>query len=268
MSHTSPPIPSSSLSQVGVLPARYASTRFPGKPLIDIAGKPMIIRTYEQACKAKTLDAVVVATDDDRIADVCRAAGALIVMTDPDCPNGTERCNEAVKSLGGRYDIVINIQGDEPLIDPDTIDDVVQALKDSPDAVYSTAATPLGHHEVSLRQRVKVVRDCNGYAIYFSRGVIPHNKDGTIKPYPPPFEEKPYLLHLGIQAYDRDFLDVYASLPATPLQLMEDLEQLKVMEHGYRMKVVVVDHSAHGVDMPEDVASIEAKIRDSGGLYD
>lgn len=220
----------------------------------------MILHTYEQALKSKALDAVVIATDDDRIAEVCRAAGASVVMTNPNCANGTERCDEAVNALKDQYDIVINIQGDEPMIDPETIDAVVQALKDSPDAVYSTAATPLAPDEVKLRQRVKVVTDIHGYAIYFSRGVIPHNKEGHVKDYPAPFADKPYLLHLGIQAYDRAFLTAYASLPSTPLQLMEDLEQLKVLEHGYKMRVVVVNESAHGVDVPDDVHSIEAKM--------
>ncbi|GAB4822245.1 hypothetical protein N2152v2_009291 [Parachlorella kessleri] len=224
----------------------------------------MILRTYEQACKAKTLDLVIVATDDERIADACRKAGATVVMTDPDCANGTERCEEAVSKLEQHFDIVINIQGDEPLIDPATIDAVVTALQDSPDAVYSTACTPLPDDEVPLRQRVKCVADQQGYAIYFSRGVIPHNKDGLVRRYPMPFEDLPYLLHLGLQCYDRAFLTRYCKMPPTPLMLMEDLEQLKVLENGYRMKVVVVEHSAHGVDLPEDVASLEAIMRAPG----
>ncbi|EFN50970.1 hypothetical protein CHLNCDRAFT_33280 [Chlorella variabilis] len=243
---------------VGVLPARYQSSRFPGKPLVPILGKPMILRTYEQACKAQTLDAVVVATDDERIAEACRAAGAQAVMTHPDCPNGTERCEEAVSKLSKQYDIVLNIQGDEPLIEPEVIDAVVRALQESPDAVYSTACTPLAHSEVELRQRVKCITDTSGYAIYFSRGVLPSNKDGEVRSYPAPWHDKPYLLHLGLQCYDRAFLRQYCKMAATPLQMMEDLEQLKILENGYRMKVVVVDHSAHGVDLPEDVASIEA----------
>ncbi|KAL4855737.1 3-deoxy-manno-octulosonate cytidylyltransferase [Chlorella vulgaris] len=249
---------------LGVLPARYQSSRFPGKPLMPILGKAMILRTYEQACKATTLDAVVVATDDERIAEVCRAAGAQVVMTNPDCPNGTERCEEAVSKLGKHYDLVVNIQGDEPLIEPECIDAVVRALQESPDAVYSTACTPLAHAEVPLRQRVKCVTDVNGYAIYFSRGVLPYNKDGEIREYPTPWHDRPYLLHLGLQCYDRSFLRQYCKMPATPLQMMEDLEQLKILENGYRMKVVVVDHSAHGVDLPEDVESIEAVMRQHG----
>lgn len=246
---------------VGVLPARYQSSRFPGKPLVPILGKPMILRTYEQACKAKTLDAVVIATDDERIAEVCRAAGARVVMTSPDCANGTERCEEAVSKLSRKYDIVVNVQGDEPLIEPEIIDAVVQALQQSPDAVYSTACTPLAHDEVKLRQRVKCITDVDGYAMYFSRGMLPHNKEGEVRNYPTPWHDKPYLLHLGLQCYDRAFLRHYCTLPPTPLQMMEDLEQLKVLENGYKIKVVIVDHSAHGVDMPEDVASIEELMR-------
>ncbi|KAK2077217.1 hypothetical protein QBZ16_004851 [Prototheca wickerhamii] len=253
------------LDPVGVLPARYESSRFPGKPLVPILGVPMILRTYEQAKKAKTLDTVVVATDDERIASLCREHGALVAMTDPDCPNGTERCEQAVAALPGKYDIVINIQGDEPLIEPETIDAVVRALQDSPDAVYSTAATPMAHEEVPLRQRVKVVTDTQGYAVYFSRGVLPHNKDGAVRSYPAPWQDKPYLLHLGIQCYDRAFLKKYCKMPATPLMAMEDLEQLKVLENGFRMKVVEVEHSAHGVDLPEDVASIEKILRELEG---
>mmetsp|Transcript_18628 Transcript_18628/g.60743 ORF Transcript_18628/g.60743 Transcript_18628/m.60743 type:complete len:283 (-) Transcript_18628:279-1127(-) len=243
---------------LGVIPARYASSRFPGKPLVMIAGKPMIQRTYEQACKAGNLDRVVVATDDERIAEACAKFGADVVMTSVECPNGTERCNEAASKLKERYDIVVNIQGDEPLIEPEIIDDVVQSLKDTPDAVYSTPCTPLKKEEVKMLGRVKCITDLNGYAIYFSRGMIPHNKKGEVK------DDFEYKLHLGLQCYDRDFLKIYGSLPATPLQLQEDLEQLKVIENGYKIKVIMANHCAHGVDEPEDVASIEKVIRDLG----
>ena len=149
----------------------------------------------------------------------CREHGAEIVMMSVDCPNGTERCNEAVSKLSESYDIVVNIQGDEPLIEPEIIDEVAETLKNSPDAVYSTPCTPLKHEEVTLRQRVKCITDQKGYAIYFSRGMIPHNKKGEVKNFPEPFEDKPYLLHLGLQCYDRDFLKIYGSLPATPLMV-------------------------------------------------
>eukprot|EP00217_Crustomastix_stigmatica_P010960 CAMPEP_0183797136 /NCGR_PEP_ID=MMETSP0803_2-20130417/14680_1 /TAXON_ID=195967 /ORGANISM="Crustomastix stigmata, Strain CCMP3273" /LENGTH=313 /DNA_ID=CAMNT_0026041795 /DNA_START=38 /DNA_END=976 /DNA_ORIENTATION=+ len=241
---------------LGVIPARYASTRFPGKPLVQILGKPMIQRTYEQAKKAVKLDRLVVATDDERIAEACRACGAEVVMTGEDIPNGTERCNEAASKLKESYDIVVNIQGDEPLIEPEIIDEVVQALQDAPDAVYSTPCTSLKPEEVEMRGRVKCITDQNGYAIYFSRGMLPYNKKGVVDP------KHPYLLHLGLQCYDRGFLKKYGSMPATPLQLQEDLEQLKVIENGYKIKVITVDHKAHGVDEPEDVQSVEES---SGG---
>lgn len=249
---------------VGVIPARFKSSRFPGKPLVLIAGKPMIVRTWQQAMKATKLDRVVVATDDERIAKVCREHGADVVMTDEEIPNGTERCAQAVERLGGKFDICVNIQGDEPLIEPEIIDAVVVALQNAPDAVYSTACTPLKHEEVSMRGRVKCIIDKLGYAIYFSRGVLPHNKDGKVKAFPAPYEDTPYLLHLGLQCYDTGFLKEYATMEHTPLQLMEDLEQLKVIENGYKIKVVTVHHSAHGVDEPEDVASIEAIIKREG----
>lgn len=257
---------------LAVLPARYASSRFPGKPLAPILGVPMIVRTYLQAKKAKLVTDVVVATDDERIAAACRAAGAAVAMTPESCANGTERAEAAVEALGGEWDIVINVQGDEPLVDPEIIDAVVAALQAAPDAVYSTAATPLAHDEVPLRQRVKVVVDRDDYALYFSRGVIPSNKDGEVRDFPAPYAAEPaYLLHLGLQCYDRAFLREYAAMEPTPLQLMEDLEQLKVLERGRRMKVVRVDHhDAHGVDLPEDVQSVEAvlrrRIQEHGGV--
>ena len=177
---------------------------------------------------------------------------------------GTDRCDAAVSQLKETFDIVVNIQGDEPLIEPEIIDEVVDSLQKAPDAVYSTPCTPLAHEDVPLRQRVKCIVDVNGYAIYFSRGVLPHNKKGEIKAFPKPYADLPYLLHLGLQCYDRKFLSKYAKMPHTPLQLMEDLEQLKVLENGYKIKVVQVDHCAHGVDEPEDVKSIEAKIKELG----
>lgn len=251
-------------AKVGCIPARYASTRFPGKALVPIAGVPMVLRTYRQARKATQLDALIVATDDERIRDLCEAQGAAVVMTSADCANGTERCEEAVQKLPGQYDIVVNIQGDEPLIEPEVIDAVVQALKDAPEAVYSTACTPLGLDSVPHTSRVKCVTDLHGNALYFSRGVLPCNKDGCARSYPVPFEQLPYLLHMGLQCYDRHFLSVYCSLPATPLMAMEDLEQLKVLEHGYKMRVVVMDAVAHGVDVPQDVEAIEAIMRERG----
>lgn len=241
---------------VGIIPARFASSRFQGKPLVQILGKPMIQRTWERAKLATTLNHVVVATDDEKIAECCRGFGADVIMTSESCRNGTERCNEALQMLGKKYDVVVNIQGDEPLIEPDIIDGVVKALQAAPDAVFSTAVTSLKPEDAFDPNRVKCVVDNHGYAIYFSRGLIPYNKLGKVNP------QFPYLLHLGIQSYDSKFLSVYPQLPPTPLQLEEDLEQLKVLENGHKMKVIKVDHEAHGVDTPEDVEKIESLMRE------
>lgn len=205
---------------------------------------------------ASTLENVVVATDDEKIAECCRGFGADVVMTSVECRNGTERCNEALEKLGKNYDIVVNIQGDEPLIEPEIIDGIVKALQGTPDAVFSTAVTSLKPEDGLDPNRVKCVVDNHGYAIYFSRGLIPFNKSGKVNP------QFPYLLHLGIQSFDAKFLKIYPQLPPTPLQLEEDLEQLKVLENGYKMKVIKVNHDAHGVDTPEDVAKIEALMRE------
>ncbi|GKB98956.1 3-deoxy-manno-octulosonate cytidylyltransferase, mitochondrial [Tanacetum coccineum] len=250
---------------VGIIPARFASSRFEGKPLVEILGKPMIQRTWERARLATTLDRVaklnnfrfvVVATDDERIAECCRGFGADVIMTAESCRNGAERCSEALQKLEKKYDIVVNIQGDEPLIEPEIIDGIVKALQTTPDAVFSTCVTSLKPEDAFDPNRVKCVVDNRGYAIYFSRGLIPFNKSGKVNP------EFPYNLHLGIQSYDSEFLKIYPDLTPTPLQLEEDLEQLKVLENGYKMKVIKVDHDAHGVDTPEDVAKIENFMRE------
>ncbi|KAL7243754.1 hypothetical protein ACSBR1_016054 [Camellia fascicularis] len=178
---------------VGIIPARYASSRFQGKPLVPILCKPMIQRTWERAKLATTLDQLVVATDDEKIAECCRGFGADVIMTSESCRNGTERCNEALQKLQKSFDIVVNIQGDEPLIEPEIIDGVVKALQAAPDAVFSTAVTSLKPEDASDPNRVKCVVDNHGYAIYFSRGLIPYNKSGKVNPH------FPYLLHLGIQ---------------------------------------------------------------------
>ena len=237
---------------LGVIPARYKSSRFPGKPLVNIAGVPMIVRTYQQALKSRLITRLVVATDDSRIKQVCEAVGAEVIMTDEDLLNGTERCAQALRKLSGEYDVVVNIQGDEPLIDHEVIDAVIEALQADHTAVYSTPVAKMRCDEVTNKGRVKCIFDQMGYAIYFSRGVIPHNKTGEVDP------QQEYWLHLGLQCYDAMFLIRYPDLPPTPCQLQEDLEQLKVIEHGYKMKVVKVEHAAHGVDVPEDVDSIEA----------
>lgn len=175
-------------------------------------------------------------------------------MTDEGLPNGTERCAQVLQNTSGKYDIVVNIQGDEPLIDPGIIDGVVHALQTNPDAVYSTPVTPLDFKDALNTGRVKCIVDQNDYAIYFSRGLVPHNKNGEVD------HAHTYWLHLGLQCYEANFLKMYPTLEPTPCQLQEDLEQLKAIEHGYKIKVIKVEHSAHGVDYPEDVSSLESII--------
>ncbi|XP_010231033.1 3-deoxy-manno-octulosonate cytidylyltransferase isoform X2 [Brachypodium distachyon] len=225
---------------VGIIPARYASSRFEGKPLALILGKPMIQRTWERVMLASSLDHVVVATDDEKIAECCRGFGADVIMTSVSCQNGSERCCEALQKLEKCYDIVVNIQGDEPLIEPEIIDGVVMALQRAPDAVFSTAVTALKPEDAFDTNRVKCVVDNQGYAIYFSRGLIPFNKSGKANP------QFPYHLHLGISCFDSKFLKIYPQLAPTPLQLEEDLEQLKVLENGYRMKGLGCKHACVG----------------------
>jgi 3-deoxy-manno-octulosonate cytidylyltransferase (CMP-KDO synthetase) len=239
-----------------IIPARYASSRFPGKPLAKIAGKPMIQHTYERVISQSCLDQVWIATDHEDIAQTARDFGADVLMTRPDCANGTERLVDALRQLP-QVDsdaVVINVQGDEPLIDPAVIKAVAHALE-APDCVMSTASTPL-HHEPDYMSRsvVKVVTDQQGKALYFSRAAIGSWSACLANP-------SVIRRHVGIYGYRRWFLEQYATLQPTPLQLAEDLEQLRVLEHGFPITVVPVHHYAQGVDLPEDVARVEMLLR-------
>jgi 3-deoxy-manno-octulosonate cytidylyltransferase (CMP-KDO synthetase) len=242
------------ISVVGIIPARYASDRFPGKPLVQIAGKSLIQRTFENAKCSPSLDEILVATDDFRIFDHVKKFGGNVVMTSSHCPSGTERLAEVIRDTPRFHDaeIIINIQGDEPLLQPETIDRVITALKISPEAVMSTSVTPLSTEEEAFNYSVcKCVIDKNHHALYFSRALIPSGKTGKWQP------NATYYKHMGIYGYRREFLLEYARLKPTPLQLTEDLEQLKVLEHGHKIKVIIVDTDSVGVDTPEDVKKIE-----------
>lgn len=239
---------------IGIIPARYASTRFPGKPLIDIKGKTLIQRTYENALRATSLKSIVVATDDQRIYDHVQGFGGQVVMTSPHWPTGTDRLAEVLLNEPklNKADIVVNIQGDEPCLDPAVIDAVSAILINDPEAVMSTAMTPLKNEaDVCNPNIVKCVVDTFGTALYFSRAMIPYNKTGKYDP------ATSYFRHLGIYAYRPSFLSLYQQLPATPLQLAEDLEQLKVLEHGFRIKVALVEEMTIGVDTPQDIQKVE-----------
>ena len=242
---------------LGIIPARYASTRFPGKPLAPIAGKPLIQRVVEQCRKAKSLAEVVVATDDERIRDV--AAGfCRVEMTKSDHPSGSDRIAEVASR--NQCDAVVNIQGDEPLIDPGVINLVANALSESE---ISTAATAIKDaSEYDNPNVVKVVVNFSGAALYFSRRTIPYLRDAASRSAVEQLAAFPFLKHLGIYGYRRETLLRLVKFPVSPLEAAEKLEQLRALENGIRIAVRKVDYDSIGVDMPEDVARVEKILRE------
>lgn len=234
-----------------VIPARYASTRFPGKPLAQLLGKPMVQWVWERARTAKSASRVCVATDDQRIQAAALAFGAEVVMTRSGHPSGTDRLAEVAQS--DPADIFVNVQGDEPLIRGDVIDAVVQPLLDDPTVVMASACRKFAAGEdFRSPDVVKVVRGQNGDALYFSRSPIPFDRDGA---------GTDYFAHIGLYVYRRDFLLGLAKLSPTPLEQTEKLEQLRVLEHGARIRMVEVAYESIGVDRPEDLARAEARLR-------
>ncbi len=241
-----------------VIPARFASTRLPGKPLADLAGKPMIVRVAEAARRARA-DGVWVATDDDRIAAAVRDCGFEVVMTAARHSSGTERIAEVADLLGwDDADIVINVQGDEPLLEPALIDAVAAALDADADAAMATAAYPLADAADCFNPNVvKVVCDRRGRALYFSRAPIPWDRDGFAERRDVLPEDFPMLRHIGLYAYRVGFLRRFGQLAASPLERCESLEQLRVLWHGYPIQVVCVDQGPlPGVDTPEDLERV------------
>ncbi len=237
---------------LGIIPARYASTRFPGKPLHLIAGKPLVLHVIERCRLAKSLSEVVVATDDERIAKAI-APFARVVMTRGDHPSGTDRIAEVASTLSA--DGYVNVQGDEPLMDPDVIDAVAGLLSR---AEMSTAATPIRHLEDYENPNVvKAVVGVNGFALYFSRRTIPYLRDHAHQPTTEQLGSFPFLKHLGIYGYRRDTLINLVQHPVSPLEQAEKLEQLRALEHGIRIAVATVEHEGIGVDLPSDVERVE-----------
>ena len=231
-----------------VIPARYASTRLPGKPLADIAGKPMIVRVYERALKAQIPSEVIVAVDDERVFEAVEAAGGKVIMTKKDHPTGTDRLAEVAQKFPD-VDVIINIQGDEPLIDPSVIDELAKQFIENPELNMATVKTPMQEDEKNEPSNVKVITDKDGYALYFSRSLIPYPRnDVGVKVYK----------HIGIYGYKRDFLLQYATMQPTPLEQTESLEQLRALENGYKIKVIATDKHFVGVDTKEDLARVNA----------
>lgn len=241
-----------------VIPARYASSRLPGKPLLDIAGKPMILRVVERAAQAGA-DEVWVATDHAGIAVVVEAAGGKVVLTSADHPSGTDRLAEVATQLGWSDDtVVVNVQGDEPLIPPALIADAAQALAGDPTAAIATACHPLESAEEFFNPNVvKLVMGADGRALYFSRAPIPWARDAFAADRGALPVGLPAYRHIGLYAYRAGFLKRYSSLAPSPLEQWEALEQLRAMAHGYPIRVMVLDHAPPaGVDTVDDLERV------------
>ena len=235
---------------VVVIPSRYAATRLPGKPLVNLAGKPMVQRVYEQAKLAQTVLRVLVATDDQRIVDAVLAFGGEARMTRSDHRTGTERIAEVAAHEPG--DVFVNVQGDEPLIDPVAIDTAVAALLEDPPAQIATVATPIRHvPDIMDPNVVKTVLDFDSNALYFSRAPVPWVRDTQQKVH------VKYWKHLGLYVFQRDALLEYPTLPQGELEKIEQLEQLRWLENGWKIRVAEVEHDAVSVDVPEDVTRVE-----------
>ena len=238
------------MTVLAILPARYGSTRFPGKPLTPIAGKPMIQHVWERTREASRVDEVVVATDDERIKQACEAFGAQVEMTREDHPTGTDRLAEVAERHA--HDVIVNVQGDEPLIEGFVIDAAVEALTGDETAAMSTIVHRAETAAYDDPNRVKVVLDAAGFALYFSRAPIPfRRKDTGIAP----------LQHVGLYVYRRDFLLEIVKLPRSPAEQTEELEQLRALENGYRIRAAEIEGwSSVPVDVPEDVPIVEAAL--------
>ncbi|MEI6148191.1 MAG: 3-deoxy-manno-octulosonate cytidylyltransferase [bacterium] len=241
---------------VGVIPARWASTRLPGKALVNLCGKPLIQWVLERTKLASRLDEVIVATDDERIRSVVESLGSKAVMTRPDHPSGTDRVAEAVS--GQSADVVINIQGDEPLIDPELINRLAQVMVEGQEWDMATAATPIrSGEELQKSSVVKAVWGEGGRALYFSRSVIPFVRDSMP-------DGLRHWRHVGLYAYRREFLERLVRTPPCLLEQAEKLEQLRALHLGARMRVLETQDVSIGVDTPEDVALAEAALRHAG----
>lgn len=240
------------IKTAAVIPARYGSTRFPGKVLAELCGKPMIQWVYEKAA-ASIADEVIIATDEPKVAKVVEGFGGKAVMTSPDHPSGTDRISEAVQGLD--CDIIINVQGDEPLIPTSVIDGLIRKMQEDASIEMGTVAVPRLRSEIENDpNKVKVVFDERNFALYFSRSMLPYLREGGK-------DTKTYL-HWGIYAYRRETLDRFVRLPEGRLESCEKLEQLRALENGIRIYVMLSDLESIGVDTPEDLKRAEMKIRE------
>jgi len=239
---------------VAVIPARYASSRFPGKALAEIAGKPMVQHVAERAAQAKTVGWVLVATDDERIAAAVRAYGTEAVLTSPSHPSGTDRIAEAIREIP--CDLVVNVQGDEPLLPPEMVDEAVEPFSAESALEMGTVCRVIEDaRDLTDPNVVKVVRDLQGYALYFTRSPVPHTREGQRRAGARPCK------HIGLYVYRRDFLFRFTAWKPTPLEEAERLEQLRALEHGVRIRVVETRHDSVGVDTPDDLARVQRLLK-------
>jgi 3-deoxy-manno-octulosonate cytidylyltransferase (CMP-KDO synthetase) len=241
---------------LGIIPARYASTRFPGKPLADIDGKPMIQRVYEQAQKCKELSELIVATDDKRIEIAVQQFKGKVVMTSSKHESGTDRCYEALKVSSGKFDAVINIQGDEPFIHPEQISKIVNCFKDKNTQLATLVMKLTSTHELTNPNTVKVVVGKNKEAIYFSRTAVPHYRGEDPAKW---LQLHTYYKHIGIYGYRADVLAEITKLERSSLEIAESLEQLRWLENGYKVRIEYTDLESHSIDTLEDLKRIAAK---------
>ena len=237
---------------IGIIPARYASTRFPGKPLALLGGKPVIQHVYEKV--AAVLEAAYVATDDERIYDVVKSFGGQVVMTRTDHKSGTDRIEEAIEKIGGEWDVVVNVQGDEPFVAKSQLDTICHCF-DDPTTQIATLGKPFESMEaVQNPNSPKIVVDNMGFAMYFSRSVIPYVRGKEESSW---LTHYPFLKHLGIYAYRKDVLRQVTQLPQSSLEIAESLEQLRWLQNGFKIKVGTTDVETVGIDTPEDLERAE-----------
>jgi 3-deoxy-manno-octulosonate cytidylyltransferase (CMP-KDO synthetase) len=240
------------MSIIGIIPARFASTRFPGKPLAQIKGKSMLQRVYEQTARSGLLNEVIIATDDDRIKEHASGFGAAVVMTRPEHPSGTDRCFEAYRQHGKKHDYVINVQGDEPFLDPKQIDSLAEVCDGKTE--IATQMIKCTSYEVLFDTgEVKIVLGPNQEALYFSRSVIPFIKNREEKEWHRYFD---YYRHVGMYAYRADILEKITQLAPSALEKAESLEQLRWLENGYKIKCTETEFDSHCIDTPEDIEKV------------
>lgn len=245
---------------LAVVPARYASTRFPGKIIVPLAGKPLVLHAYDRARQATLVDDTVIAADDAIVMDALAPFGAHCIMTRADHATGTDRIAEVAAQFPDA-DLIVNVQGDEALIDPATIDEAIRPLLEQPDVVMSTARHRLTDPDrIADPNVVKVICDTHGHALYFSRSPIPYIRDAADQAA----AATSYWQHVGLYVYRRKFLLEYAQMAQTPLECLEKLEQLRVLENGYKIAVVDTEYMGIGVDVPEDLERVKALLAAAG----